>query len=131
MSNNRRVESVTANGCELSEDSTQVQRDIASELATHKAVFSQIESCTPANQSRGGSYGKHPMLEASSGTVTEVSIDNQVMSYLTMPKQKRNRILLDGRVVNPEGETVRDLTKNPNEYWKDALIKEGVESIEI
>ena len=112
MSNNRRVESVTANGCELSEDSTQVQKDVASELARHKAIFSQIEPCT-----------RHPMLEASSGTVTEVSIDNQVMSYLTMPKQKRNRILLDGRVVNPEGETVR--------YWKDALIKEGVESIEI
>ena len=130
MSNNRRGESVTANGCELSEDSTQVQKDVASELARHKAIFSQIEPCTIANQKKGGSYGRHPMLEASS-TVTEVSIDNQVMSYLTMPKQKRNRILLDGRVVNPEGETVRDLTKNPNQYWKDALIKEGVESIEI
>ena len=123
MSNNRRVESVTANGCELSEDSTQVQKDVASELAIHKAVFSQIEPCTIANQKKGGFYGRHPMLEASSGTVTEVSIENEVMSYLTVPKQKRNRILLDGRVVNPEGETVR--------YWKDALIKEGVESIEI
>ena len=123
MSNNRRVESVTANGCELSEDSTQVQNDIASELAIHKAVFSQIEPCTIANQKKGGFYGRHPMLEASSGTVTEVSIENEVMSYLTVPKQKRNRILLDGRVINPEGETVR--------YWKDALIKEGVESIEI
>ena len=44
-----------------------------------------------------------------------------VMQYLTKPKG--NRILRDGRVINPKGETIR--------YWKDELLEEGVESIEI
>ena len=122
MSSNR-IETIEANGSQVSEDYEQVQDAIVAEFAKHKEVFGQIEAVTSSNQKKGGSYGKHPYLQANNGTVTEVSIENQVMSYLTMPKQKRNRILLDGRVINPEGETVR--------YWKDALIKEGVESIEI
>ena len=44
-----------------------------------------------------------------------------VMQYLTKPKG--NRYLVDGRVVNPKGETIR--------YWKDALLEEGVEEIEV
>ena len=46
---------------------------------------------------------------------------NHLMQY--METSKNNRILLDGRVINPEGETIR--------YWKDELLQEGVESIEI
>ena len=44
-----------------------------------------------------------------------------VMQYLTKPKG--NRILRDGRVINPKGNTVR--------YWKDVLLEEGVEEIEV
>ena len=47
--------------------------------------------------------------------------DGHLMQYMETPK--RNRILLDGRVINPEGNTIR--------YWKDELLQEGVESIEI
>ena len=47
--------------------------------------------------------------------------DGHLMQYMETPK--RNRILLDGRVINPEGKTIR--------YWKDELLQEGVESIEI
>ena len=47
--------------------------------------------------------------------------DGHLMQYMENPK--RNRILLDGRVINPEGNTIR--------YWKDELLQEGVESIEV
>ena len=47
--------------------------------------------------------------------------DERLMQYLEDPK--RNRILLNGRVINPEGKTIR--------YWKDELLQEGVESIEV
>ena len=47
--------------------------------------------------------------------------DEHIMQYLENPK--RNRILLNGRVINPKGNTIR--------YWKDELLQEGVESIEI
>ena len=46
---------------------------------------------------------------------------NHLIQY--MENSKNNRILLDGRVINPEGKTIR--------YWKDELLQEGVESIEI
>tara|TARA_Y100000593_G_C4289110_1_gene327277 strand:- start:106 stop:483 length:378 start_codon:yes stop_codon:yes gene_type:complete len=47
-----------------------------------------------------------------------------VLEYLTI-KPEGNRILRDGRVVNPKGETIRF------NNWKDELLEEGVESIEI
>tara|TARA_R110002051_G_scaffold257217_1_gene316197 strand:- start:241 stop:639 length:399 start_codon:yes stop_codon:yes gene_type:complete len=50
--------------------------------------------------------------------------DGHLMQYIETPNlSKCNRILLDGRVINPKGKTIR--------YWKDELLQEGVESIEI
>ena len=47
--------------------------------------------------------------------------DDQVLAYIEKPKG--NKILLDGRVVDPKGHTIR--------YWKYALLEEGVEPIEM
>ena len=106
----------------VNEDYEQVQEKIVAEFAKHKEVFNQIEAVTGANQRKGGSM-KHSWLGANNGTKYDSHIpDNQVLAYIEKPK-KCNRILLDGRVVNPEGKTIRN--------WKDALLEEGVESIEI
>ena len=106
----------------VNSDYKQVQDKIVAEFAKHKNVFDQIEAVTGANQRKGGSM-KHPWLGANNGTKSDTHIpDCQLLAYIEKPK-KCNRILLDGRVVNPEGKTIRN--------WKDALLQEGIESIEI
>ena len=106
----------------VNSDYKQVQDKIVDEFAKHKNVFDQIEAVTDANQRKGGSL-RHPWLGVNNGTLKDTHIpDCQLLAYIEKPK-KCNRILLDGRVVNPEGETIRN--------WKDALLEEGIESIEI
>ena len=110
----------------VNEDYEQVQEKIVAEFAKHKEVFNQVEPVSVANQRKGGTLGPHPWLAVNNGTMYDSHIPaSQVINYIQVEpnKPKCNRILLDGRVVNPEGKTIRN--------WKDALLQEGVEAIEI
>ena len=122
---NIRKETINGFTVVVNEDYEQVQEAIVAELAKHKEVFAQNEPVTDANQRKGGSL-KHPWLATNNGTLYDSHIpENQVLSYIEAKpdKPKRNRILLDGRVVDPSGHTIRN--------WKDALLEEGIESIEM